>query len=99
MAVKITELCINCGACEPECPNDAIYQNGARWELFGETYDPISDELYYVVPDKCTHCVGFPDEEQCMVVCPVDEYIIYDPDHRETEEELTAKKHRLHPED
>lgn len=33
MAIKITEECINCGACEPECPNNAIYENGAEWSI------------------------------------------------------------------
>ena len=33
MAIKITEECINCGACEPECPNNAIYE-GALNGLF-----------------------------------------------------------------
>jgi len=54
MATKITEECINCGACEPECPNTAIYEGGAQWELDGEMHDPISDDLYYIVPHKCT---------------------------------------------
>ena len=38
MAIKITEECINCGACEPECPNTAIYEGGASWELAGTNY-------------------------------------------------------------
>jgi ferredoxin len=37
MAIKITEECINCGACEPECPNNAIYAGGAEWRLSDKT--------------------------------------------------------------
>jgi ferredoxin len=33
MAIKITDECINCGACEPECPNNAIYEGGAEWRF------------------------------------------------------------------
>lgn len=33
MAIKITEECINCGACEPECPNNAIYEGGVEWKI------------------------------------------------------------------
>lgn len=57
MALKITEECINCDVCEPECPNQAIYQG---------------DEIYEIDPNRCTECVGHFDEPQCRVVCPVD---------------------------
>lgn len=33
MAIKITDECINCGACEPECPNNAIYEGGVEWKI------------------------------------------------------------------
>jgi len=79
MAYKITEECINCGACEPECPNQAI---------------SAGDELYIIDPEKCTECVGHHDSSQCASVCPVD-CCIPDPDHKETHEELMAKYHRL----
>ncbi len=59
MATVITGECINCGACEPECANGAIYEGGAAWELNGETHDAINEDIYYIVPDKCTECVGF----------------------------------------
>lgn len=75
MALKITEECINCDVCEPECPNDAIYE--------GEV-------IYEIDPKKCTECVGHFDEPQCVVVCPVD-CIPKDPEHPETEEQLQAK--------
>lgn len=57
MALKITDECINCDVCEPECPNDAIYQG---------------EEIYEINPNKCTECVGHFDEPQCREVCPVD---------------------------
>ena len=56
---------------------------------------PISDEVYYIVPDKCTECKGFHEEPQCAAVCPVD-CCVPDPDHVETEEELLERKERLH---
>ncbi len=79
MAYKITEDCINCGACEPECPNQAI---------------SAGDERYEINPDKCTECVGYFNEPQCASVCPVN-CCIPDPDHRETREELEAKFNKL----
>jgi len=114
MAIKITEECINCGACEPECPNNAIYEGGAEWRFAdgtsikgmfngksGLTADanapevPVSMDLYYIVSDKCTECVGFHDEPQCASVCPVD-CCVDDENWRESKEELLAKKDTLH---
>ena len=82
MATHITEECINCGACEPECPNEAISEG---------------DDTYVIDPDLCTECVGFHDYEACQAVCPV-ECCIPDPDRRETEEVLLARAVKLHPE-
>jgi ferredoxin len=79
MAYMITEECINCGACEPECPNQAI---------------KAGDDIYVIDPEKCTECVGYYDEPQCASVCPVD-CCVPDPDHGETKEELEAKFKRL----
>lgn len=59
--------------------------------------DPISDEFYFIVPDKCTECKGFHDEPQCASVCPVD-CCIPDTNHVETEETLLKKKAWLHGE-
>ncbi|MDE2592892.1 MAG: YfhL family 4Fe-4S dicluster ferredoxin [Burkholderiales bacterium] len=75
MALKITEECINCDVCEPECPNQAI--------SMGET-------IYVIDPDKCTECVGHFDEPQCVQVCPV-ECIPVNPDRVETKDQLMAK--------
>jgi ferredoxin len=105
MAIFITEECINCGACEPECPNTAIYEGGAEWELAGKNYGEgqtapsgadgfFSMDFFYIVPDKCTECKGFHDEPQCAAVCPVD-CCIPDPRNEETEEELLKKKDYL----
>jgi len=94
MALLITDACINCGACEPECPNSAIYGGGQNWFLNGKPHEPITDEYFYIVPSKCTECVGFHDEPQCMAVCPVD-CITIDPDHVESKVELQEKKKNL----
>jgi ferredoxin len=114
MALLINEDCIVCNACEPECPNNAIYDAGVEWAiadgtgvkgaftlLNGEVMEaeqrnaPISNNIYYIVPDKCTECQGFHDEPQCAYVCPVD---ACQPDeaYREMVGELLAKKDRLH---
>ena len=116
MAIIITDECINCGACEPECPNTAIYEGADDWkfsdgtDLTGdvilpngtainsdEEQEPISDEIYFIVADKCTECVGFHEEPQCAAVCPVD-CCVPDPDRSESEEILLGRKSSLHAE-
>jgi ferredoxin len=97
MATMITEECINCGACEPECPNTAIYEGGADWDGGGVSHPAIRQDTYYIVADKCTECVGFYEQEQCAAVCPVD-CCIPDPDNPESEEQLIARARVLHPE-
>lgn len=105
MAIMITQECINCGACEPECPNTAIYEGGVSWELAGKNYgenEPapsgatgfFSADFFFIVPDKCTECKGFHDEPQCAAVCPVD-CCIPDPNHVEDEATLLARKEYL----
>jgi ferredoxin len=79
MALWITDECINCDVCEPECPNEAISQG---------------PEIYVIDPARCTECVGHFDAPQCVEVCPVD-CIILDPARRETGEELQRKHARL----
>ena len=117
MAIIITDECINCGACEPECPNTAIYEGADDWRyadgtsLTGhivlpngkavnaeDTQQPISDEIYYIAPDKCTECMGFHEEPQCAAVCPVD-CCVPDEDRVETEAELLGKQRFMHPDD
>ena len=96
MSTLITEECINCGACEPECPNTAIYEGGAPWELDGATNPAIKEDIYYIAPQKCTECVGFFDQEQCAAVCPVD-CCIPDPNIPESEEVLLERARTMHP--
>jgi ferredoxin len=96
MSTLITEECINCGACEPECPNTAIYEGGAPWELDGAANPAIKEDIYYIAPQKCTECVGFFDQEQCAAVCPVD-CCIPDPNISESEEILLERARRMHP--
>lgn len=116
MAIIITDECINCGACEPECPNTAIYEGAEDWkysegtELTGnvvlpngtqvdadQLQEPVDDEVYFIVPDKCTECIGFHEEPQCAAVCPVD-CCVPDENHVETEEALLEKKAFMHKE-
>jgi ferredoxin len=97
MATIITEDCINCAACEPECPNTAIYQGGVEWEFNGAQHPAIDEDIFYIVPDKCTECVGFFDQEACAAVCPVD-CCLPNPDIVETEEALLVRAKALHPE-
>jgi len=97
MATMITSECINCGACEPECPNTAIYQGGVEWVApDGATHAAISDEIFYIVPEKCTECVGFHDQEACAAVCPVD-CCVPNPEIPESHDVLLARARVLHP--
>ncbi len=75
MALMITDDCINCDVCEPECPNGAIFQGAL---------------IYQIHPDKCTECVGHFNEPQCQQVCPV-ACIPLDPSRQETREQLQLK--------
>lgn len=114
MAIKITDECINCGACEPECPNNAIYEGGQEWRFSDGTtvkgsftgfsglsadaetaQPPLSMDLYYIVADKCTECVGFNDEPQCAAVCPVD-CCVLDEANPNSPDENMKKKETLH---
>lgn len=79
MALLITDECINCDVCEPECPNDAI---------------SMGAEFYEIEPSRCTECVGHHEEPQCKVVCPV-ECIELHPEWVESPVQLLAKYTRL----
>jgi ferredoxin len=97
MATIITSDCINCGACEPECPNTAIYAGAVPWELNGSSNPAIAQDIFYIVPSKCTECVGFYDHEACAAVCPVD-CCVPDPNNPETSDVLLQRARALHPE-
>jgi len=79
VSLKITDECINCDVCEPECPNEAIY---------------MGPEIYHIDSLRCTECVGHFDQPQCVEVCPVD-CIPLDENNRETPEQLQEKYQRL----
>ncbi len=81
MAYLITDECISCGACEPECPNLAITEE---------------ETIYVIDAAKCTECVGSHETKQCVDICPVD-CCIPDPKHQETREALLEKWKQLHP--
>lgn len=81
MAYMITEDCILCDACVPECPNEAISPG---------------DEIYAIDALKCTECVGYFNEPQCAAVCPV-ECCEPDPDHIEDEAILLERAMYFHP--
>jgi len=76
----ITEACVNCGACEPECPNEAISEGS---------------QIYVIDPAKCTECVGHFDEEQCAAVCPVAS-CVPDMNNVETEAVLLQRAKDIH---
>lgn len=79
MALMITDECINCDVCEPECPNGAISQG---------------EEIYQIDPNRCTECVGHYDTPQCVEVCPVD-CILPNPSCAEDKDQLQQKFLRL----
>ncbi len=81
MATMITEECINCGVCEPECPNEAIIEG---------------EETFEIDPALCTECVAFHDTEQCAAVCPVD-CCVPDSNNVEPEQALFERAQRVHP--
>ena len=81
MSTMITEECINCAVCETECPNEAISEGVETFQI-----DPL----------LCTECVGFHDEEQCAVVCPVD-CCVPDPNNPEQEQSLFERAKAIHP--
>ena len=81
MATLINEDCINCGACEDECPNSAI---------------SMGEERFIIDPNLCTECVGHHDEQMCALACPP-EACVQDPERVETEEQLFGRAQKIHP--
>jgi ferredoxin len=82
MATMITDDCVSCGACEDECPNDAIR---------------LGDEIFVIDPDRCSECVGLHATQKCAEACPV-ECCVPDPERREGQEVLLERARRIHPE-
>ena len=83
MSLLITEDCVNCGVCEPECPNEAISEG---------------DDIFVIDWEHCTECVGWYEEAQCVEVCPVD-CIVPDKDNVESIAELQFKAKHLEMEE
>ena len=81
MSLLITKRCINCDMCEPECPNDAIF---------------MGDEIYEIDSNLCTECVGHYDKPTCQSVCPINNTIIIDPNHIESQDQLWDKFVMIH---
>lgn len=81
MALKITDECISCAACEPECPNKAISER---------------ENIYVIDPAKCTECVGHFEKSRCAEICPVDA-CVPDPAHKESKEQLLARFKQVNP--
>ncbi len=81
MAMKIIDDCISCGACEPECPNEAIHSG---------------DPIYVIDPQRCSECVGAYESPRCIEVCPVDGCIVVDAALAEPRETLLARYAQLH---
>jgi ferredoxin len=82
MALFITDECINCDVCEPECPNGAIC---------------MGPEIYEIDPAKCTECVGHFDAPQCVQLCPVSCIPVH-PQWVESQASLWQKYQRLQDE-
>ncbi len=111
MALLITDECIACAACLPECPNEAIFENLEDCEAEGlditgeeegeDTESQMSyvdgDNIYVIAYDRCTECVGHFDEPQCAAVCPVSDCCISDPTYPETSAVLLDKVKKLNP--
>jgi len=81
MSLLITERCINCDMCEPECPNQAI---------------SMGEMIYEIEVSRCTECVGHYDVPTCQRVCPIDNTIVTDPQHIESRDALWDKFVALH---
>jgi len=100
MALLITDECISCGACLPECPNEAIFETRSDAESKGNHVGDgqgVGDNIYVITHDRCTECVGHFDEPQCAAVCPVDNCCIADPAYPETTDVLLEKAKTLNP--
>ena len=101
MALLIMAECISCGACLPECPNEAIFETRSDAEVKGYHVGDgqgVGDNVYIITHERCTECVGHFDEPQCASVCPVENCCISDPAYPESKEILLERAQRLNPE-
>lgn len=101
MALRITDDCISCGACLPECPNEAIFETRSGAEAGGYHVGQgqgIGDSVFVITHDRCTECVGHFDEPQCASVCPVEDCCIPDPVYPESRAALLDKARLINPE-
>lgn len=70
MSMKITDECINCGACEYACPNKAILEAGRSFvNKNNEKCEPLSDDHFFIVPHLCNQCNG--KDSECIKICPI----------------------------
>ena len=107
MALLITNECIACAACLPECPNEAIFETRSDCEAKGykltgedgggQLHHATADTIYVITYERCTECVGHFDEPQCAAVCPVSDCCIPDPTMPETADVLLNKAKTLNP--
>lgn len=70
MAVRITQECINCEACAPECPVAAILEEGHE--------KSPHEDYFYVKPESCVECVDHADAPRCAEACPTEGAIVWD---------------------
>ena len=68
--MKITEDCINCGACAVECPTEAIYEPGIVWKIKEKFMPPISQEHFFIITEICDECAGL-NKIKCIAICPM----------------------------
>ena len=100
MALLITDKCISCGACLPECPNSEIFEKRSDAEERGSHVGDgqgMDNIVYVITHQRCTECVGHFDEPQCAAACPLGNYCIPDSGRPESKEVLLERANRLNP--
>lgn len=69
--MQINDNCINCGACQLECPAKAIFKYNSQYKIASVSYPPLSKKTYYIVNDLCTKCKGVSKSFLCLDICPM----------------------------